>query len=165
MKTTLLQHVQESASLRHAFFQAEIERIVAQGEDMAERLKRAYAPGGERAFDALVDYMRKGLAVDAAALDAQMLGVNCTPPRFMTAAIKNLQTGTRLPLAVYPNSGEVYDAVSKTWHGATDSSKTFGEYARDWFQAGAAAVGGCCQTAASHIAQVTKVRDQLQEEK
>ena len=40
MKTTLLQHVQESASLRHAFFQAEIERIVAQGEDMAERLKR-----------------------------------------------------------------------------------------------------------------------------
>lgn len=95
----------------------------------------------------------------------QMLGVNCTPPKFMTEAITNLKAGTQLPIAVYPNSGEVYDAVSKTWHGATDSSKTFGEYARDWFQAGAAAAGGCCQTAASHIAQVTKVRDQLQEEK
>ena len=95
----------------------------------------------------------------------QMLGVNCTPPKFMTEAITNLKAGTQRPIAVYPNSGEVYDAVSKTWHGATDSSKTFGEYARDWFQAGAAAVGGCCQTAASHIAQVTKVRDQLQEEK
>ena len=40
MKTILLQHVQESASLRHAFFQAELERIVTQGEDMAERLRR-----------------------------------------------------------------------------------------------------------------------------
>jgi D-sedoheptulose 7-phosphate isomerase len=40
MKDTLLHHVQESVALKQAFFQAEAGRIVAQGEDMAERLKR-----------------------------------------------------------------------------------------------------------------------------
>jgi homocysteine S-methyltransferase len=89
----------------------------------------------------------------------QMLGVNCTPPKYMTEAIKNLKAGTDLPIAVYPNSGEVYDAKTKTWHGVTDSQKSFGDYAKEWFQAGAAAVGGCCQTSASHIAQVTKIRN------
>ena len=40
MKTTLLQHVQDSAALKQAFFEAELDRIVAQGQDMTERLKR-----------------------------------------------------------------------------------------------------------------------------
>ncbi len=40
MQQTLLQHVQESAALKQAFFQAEAERIVVQGQDMAERLRR-----------------------------------------------------------------------------------------------------------------------------
>jgi D-sedoheptulose 7-phosphate isomerase len=40
MKSTLLQHVQESTALKQAFFGAEAERIVAQGQEMAERLRR-----------------------------------------------------------------------------------------------------------------------------
>jgi len=40
MQTTLLQHVQESMALKQAFFEAEAARIVAQGQDMTERLKR-----------------------------------------------------------------------------------------------------------------------------
>jgi D-sedoheptulose 7-phosphate isomerase len=40
MKSLLLQHVTESTALKQGFFQAEAERIVAQGQDMAERLKR-----------------------------------------------------------------------------------------------------------------------------
>ncbi len=40
MKSLLLQHVQESTLLKQAFFQAETDRIVAQAQDMAERLKR-----------------------------------------------------------------------------------------------------------------------------
>ena len=40
MKTLLLQHVQEAIALKQAFFQAEVDRILTQGEDMAERLKR-----------------------------------------------------------------------------------------------------------------------------
>ena len=40
MKTILLQHVQESVALKDAFFEAHVDRIVAQAQDMAERLKR-----------------------------------------------------------------------------------------------------------------------------
>ncbi len=40
MKTTLLQHVQESTTLKEFFFKAEIDRIIAQAQDMAERLRR-----------------------------------------------------------------------------------------------------------------------------
>jgi len=40
MKATLLQHVQEATLLKQTFFQVETERVIAQAQDMAERLKR-----------------------------------------------------------------------------------------------------------------------------
>jgi D-sedoheptulose 7-phosphate isomerase len=40
VKQVLLQHVRESVALKQAFFEKEMDRIVAQAEDMAERLKR-----------------------------------------------------------------------------------------------------------------------------
>jgi D-sedoheptulose 7-phosphate isomerase len=40
MKADLLQQVQESIELKQAFFEAEAEHILAQANDMAERLKR-----------------------------------------------------------------------------------------------------------------------------
>lgn len=40
MKQMLLTHVQESIDLKRSFFESEADRIVAQAEDMAERLKR-----------------------------------------------------------------------------------------------------------------------------
>ncbi|MBI3130832.1 MAG: D-sedoheptulose 7-phosphate isomerase [Acidobacteria bacterium] len=40
MKYTLQAHVQEAIQLKTRFFEAELDRVVAQGEDMAERLKR-----------------------------------------------------------------------------------------------------------------------------
>jgi homocysteine S-methyltransferase len=44
------------------------------------------------------------------------LGINCIALENTTAALKHLQSLTSLPLVVYPNSGEHYDAVTKTWH-------------------------------------------------
>ncbi len=40
MKSTLQAHVQEATQLKTRFFEAELDRIVAQADDMAERLKR-----------------------------------------------------------------------------------------------------------------------------
>ena len=40
MKKTLLEHVNESLALKQRFFQDEMEHVVAQADDMAERLKR-----------------------------------------------------------------------------------------------------------------------------
>jgi D-sedoheptulose 7-phosphate isomerase len=40
MKQILLQHIQESIQLKQAFFAQELDHILAQADDMAERLKR-----------------------------------------------------------------------------------------------------------------------------
>jgi D-sedoheptulose 7-phosphate isomerase len=40
MKKLLLDHVQESLALKQAFFSKEMDHVVAQADDMAERLKR-----------------------------------------------------------------------------------------------------------------------------
>lgn len=42
------------------------------------------------------------------------LGINCIALENTTAALQHLHGLTVLPLVVYPNSGEHYDAVSKT---------------------------------------------------
>ena len=95
----------------------------------------------------------------------QMIGVNCTKPVFIAGLIKELRAGLntteegkKIPIGVYPNSGEEYDPVAKTWHGVGDSRK-FGEYALDYMRAGADAAGGCCTTAASHVEQVVAARN------
>ena len=40
MKNLLLQHVQDAIELKQSFFSREADHVLAQGEDMAERLKR-----------------------------------------------------------------------------------------------------------------------------
>ena len=88
----------------------------------------------------------------------KMIGVNCTPPQFVEHLIGELKAGCGLPVAVYPNSGETYDPSTKTWHGSRDGL-AFGDYARRWMRAGAAAVGGCCRTVESHVREVVKARE------
>lgn len=87
----------------------------------------------------------------------KMIGVNCTPPRFVESLIGEIKAGCGLPVAVYPNSGETYDAVTKTWHGEIEGV-SYGDLALLWMQAGASAVGGCCRTVAKHIAEVDEAR-------
>ena len=88
----------------------------------------------------------------------RMVGVNCTPPQFVEHLIGALKAGCSLPVAVYPNSGEIYDPGTKTWHGSWDGL-AFGDYARRWMRAGASAVGGCCRTVDSHIREVVRARE------
>lgn len=87
----------------------------------------------------------------------KMLGVNCTKPVYISRLIRELRAGTDLPIAVYPNSGEEYDPITKTWHGTNDK-RTFYDYVLSYFQNGATAVGGCCTTVESHIRQAAEAR-------
>ena len=81
------------------------------------------------------------------------VGVNCTSPAHVSALLEELRPVTQKPLVAYPNSGERFDGVEKTWSGDR-SPVAFGEAARSWRAAGAALIGGCCRTAPAHIAQV-----------
>ncbi|MCR5448232.1 MAG: homocysteine S-methyltransferase [Solobacterium sp.] len=88
----------------------------------------------------------------------RMIGINCTDPDYIVPLIHELKKGTDLPVAVYPNSGELYDPLTKTWT-ARKGSVDFETRALAYMAAGAAAVGGCCTTVEQHIIQVCKARD------
>ena len=88
----------------------------------------------------------------------KMLGVNCTKPEYIESLIRCIRSATALPIAVYPNSGEVYDPVTKTWTNE-GGELDFGTYALRYMAAGASAVGGCCTTVTQHIHQVCEARE------
>ncbi|MGJ0127663.1 homocysteine S-methyltransferase [Pantoea sp. Ep11b] len=83
------------------------------------------------------------------------LGINCVALESVTPALQQLQKLTDKPLVVYPNSGEQYDAGSKTWHSAP-SGCTLHDKLGEWQQAGARLIGGCCRTSPNDIASIAR---------
>jgi len=81
------------------------------------------------------------------------IGLNCVALESVTPALQTLQALTDKPLLVYPNSGEQYDAVSKSWHSAP-SGCTLHDKFPEWQQAGARLIGGCCRTTPQDIAAI-----------
>ena len=86
------------------------------------------------------------------------LGINCIALRDTTAALKHLQSLSALPLVVYPNSGETYDAVTKEWHSHGNTCETLAGYLPQWSAAGAKLIGGCCRTTPRDIAALRERR-------
>jgi homocysteine S-methyltransferase len=78
------------------------------------------------------------------------VGVNCTPPQYLTSLLRRMHDGTDKPLVAYPNSGECYDASSKQWSGGTGTVE-LGAQARQWYAQGAQLIGGCCRTGPADI--------------
>lgn len=84
---------------------------------------------------------------------AAAIGINCTSPLYIPSLIREIKTNTNKPIVVYPNSGEVYNAATNTWHGET-SCDAFGLQSKVWFENGAALIGGCCRTTPDHIREI-----------
>ena len=91
----------------------------------------------------------------------KMLSVNCSMPKYMESLIHELKKNTALPIAVYPNSGEIYDPVTKSWSKDDADPTSFEDYAYRWMCAGASAVGGCCTTVEKHVRQVVSARERF----
>lgn len=68
-----------------------------------------------------------------------------------------------VPILVYPNSGEVYDAVTKTWHPAQCDHTAadisgLAQGVEHWLAAGASGIGGCCRTTPEDIHSLSEWR-------
>jgi homocysteine S-methyltransferase len=87
------------------------------------------------------------------------IGINCTQPKFIRPLIGELKRTTHKPIVVYPNSGEGWDVEHRCWTGTSDAAD-FGSLAREWADAGAQIIGGCCRTGPDHI---RAIRESLSE--
>ena len=102
---------------------------------------------GELAADAF------GLAASADQVLA--VGVNCTDPDGVSAAVEVAAAASGKPVVVYPNSGEDWDAAGHTWTGPARRG-TFA-HVEDWLDGGARLFGGCCRVGPDQIAELAAV--------
>lgn len=100
------------------------------------------------------------------------IGVNCLPPNQVSRVLKNLRRSLSpysdpvkyIKFIVYPNSGELYDAVNKVWVSdqnvssndshADGKGKCFEVFLQDWYNLGARIIGGCCRTGPKDIKEL-----------
>ncbi len=84
------------------------------------------------------------------------LGINCTAPAHISGLILRIKTNAKgKKIIVYPNSGEVYNAESKTWLGLADPH-SFVAMSKEWIELGADILGGCCRIGPDHIKGLCK---------
>ena len=85
------------------------------------------------------------------------IGVNCTSPNYISELIQSIKTklGDK-KIVVYPNSGAVYHAESKTWSGLSDLSSCE-VMVKEWMELGADIIGGCCGIGPHQIKAMGKI--------
>lgn len=87
------------------------------------------------------------------------VGINCTPPQFISSLIGEARSGApEKTVVVYPNSGETYHAEDNTWSGQ-EATAEFGFRVAEWAEAGARLIGGCCRVGPQ---QISLIRQQLE---
>lgn len=103
--------------------------------------------------------LRSGAPVEEAAAAAAghpsvlALGVNCTAPEHAEEVAGRLHVASGLPVVVYPNSGEGWDAVNRRWTGSV-ATRIDAPAAHRWIAAGALLVGGCCRVTPDQVAAI-----------
>jgi len=88
------------------------------------------------------------------------VGVNCTAPGYVAGLLQAMRERTGKPLIAYPNSGQTYDPATKRWSGP-HAVVPFAARARDWYDAGARLIGGCCRTSPEDIREIARTRSAI----
>lgn len=83
------------------------------------------------------------------------LGVNCCQAEDALAAVRILAEGTDRPLMAYPNSGERWDHIARTWEPREKGELTPLGAVPDLLEAGVRFLGGCCRVTPREIEAMT----------
>ena len=84
------------------------------------------------------------------------VGFNCTAPHLIALLLDALGQVCNKPLLTYPNSGETYNGLTKTWHDDPEQERSLLENSKLWQNQGVRLFGGCCRTRPEDIAQLAK---------
>jgi homocysteine S-methyltransferase len=82
------------------------------------------------------------------------VGINCSHPNEVEAAIAAAKASTDAPIVVYPNGGEEWDSKNHTWIGEAGFPR---DLVRSWLDDGATLVGGCCRVGPEQIREIAEV--------
>lgn len=85
------------------------------------------------------------------------VGVNCTAPRFIDELVRRAADRTDLPIIVYPNGGERWDATGRRWSGPAAGAGGIPGQVGGWLASGARIVGGCCRVGPETIAEIAEI--------
>ena len=123
----------------------------------AGRTPPVISPEGFLVADTRLYVLRSGESITEAARVANeaenviAVGVNCSDALHATAALRRLREATDLPLVVYPNSGEHWNAQQRSWSGDAASLE---HSVDEWVALGARLIGGCCRVDIAGIARL-----------
>ena len=84
------------------------------------------------------------------------VGFNCTAPHLIASLLGELGKVCNKPFLTYPNSGETYNGLTKTWHDDPEQELSLLENSKLWQNQGVRLFGGCCRTRPEDIAQLAK---------
>ncbi len=124
---------------------AEVEAVCAELDGSGLTAWLSLSADGDRTREG--EPLAQAWAMVADVAEIVAVGVNCCAPDDVVPAL----TGATGPLVAYPNSGQGWDAVRRTWTG--ESAFDAGAV-DDWLAAGARLVGGCCRVGPADIARV-----------
>lgn len=126
---------------------AEVEALCREleGLGMPAWISVTVAGGALRSGERITD----AAAIASSTSAVVAVGVNCCRVADVAPALGMLGADVDLPLVAYPNSGEVWDAVTRTWEGDAEAPHAA---AAAWLDAGARLVGGCCRVGPDEIA-------------
>lgn len=135
---------------------AEVEALVAEVQALGVPawISLTTVTGG----DGVVRTRRGEDAADAFAMargvdEVIAVGVNCTDPQGVSAAVEVAATASGKPVVVYPNSGESWDALARSWMGEPDFTDAD---VAGWVAAGVRLVGGCCRVGPEQVTAIAR---------
>lgn len=97
--------------------------------------------------------LSEAFAIAASPRCVVAVGVNCCAAAEVSPALEVLAAVTATPAVVYPNSGELWHADTRTWSG--DPTAIAGASA-EWIAGGARLLGGCCRVGSEQIAALAR---------
>lgn len=79
------------------------------------------------------------------------VGINCVPEQDVSSILDHMSSLTDKPLVAYPNSGEQWNAETRSWSGQRAEGQEHMRLVEEWRTKGALLIGGCCRTGPKDI--------------
>jgi homocysteine S-methyltransferase len=94
----------------------------------------------------------RAVEIASAAPSVVAVGVNCTSPLHITSLVELAAATTDRLVICYPNRGAFWDAVRRGWVDPPRQDARPALRPREWRDAGARLIGGCCGTTPDDVA-------------